>query len=139
VSEILQSTTNPTRRKEFARVIAPLERAARQRLVGKHRDDCFDGFLAYPDGFREQACQALAEGRNPLRLLIWRINQRAHEIEPCPGADLIVGEGNHELIVCGPFGQRLEKFATPRLCERRAAALGEIYAGSETGIYLVTE
>jgi hypothetical protein len=84
VSSSTSKTTTTTTRQAFAQVIAPLEKASNRRLGNPARDECFESFLKYPDGVREQARSALfdTDGRNALGLFVWRIKRGWHELEP---------------------------------------------------------
>jgi hypothetical protein len=85
VFEPSQPTPNTTTasRREFARVVAPLEHATGRRLGNPYRQVCLDAFARFPAGVRAVACASLEDARsNPLGLFIWRIRNGWHELEP---------------------------------------------------------
>jgi len=74
-------------RREFARMLEPLEVASRRRLGNPYRDDCFQAFEQYQEGVRDVARNVLADAEHsPLGLFVYRIKNRWHELDPLPNS-----------------------------------------------------
>jgi hypothetical protein len=105
VSETFQAkpNTTTTMRRDFARVVAPLEQAAGRRLGNPYRRVCLGAFERFPEGVRSIARASLADASvNPLGLFLWRIKNGWHELEPVEDAppvadDAAIGESPVEL------------------------------------------
>ena len=81
-----EPNTNTTSKREFARLIEPLELASGRRLGNPTRAVCLRAFQDQPDAVRKVAEEALADAddRNPVGLFGWRIANGWHELEPMP-------------------------------------------------------
>jgi hypothetical protein len=122
VSENFQSPPTITLRREFARVIAPLERASGRRLGNPAREDCLRAFEKCSDGVQELAHSVLADAkRNALGLFVYRIRYGWHELEPVP--DRSPSRGQFVLQVDRDDVVTHEMFSDLESYERRAAEL----------------
>lgn len=71
-------TTTATEPREFREIIEPLELAAGVRLRGKNRRKVRAAFHENAGGLHQVAKEALAGGRNPLALLVFKVCEDQH-------------------------------------------------------------
>jgi hypothetical protein len=70
--------TTPREPREFREIIEPLELAAGSRLRGKSRRLVRSAFYENVEGLRQIAAECLADGDNPLGLLVFKVKDDHH-------------------------------------------------------------